>query len=75
MGGLLLNGLNGAKRLNGWNDWNVCSLRAGHIRQHRKKHQSQVKKSQTLDSVLSFLKLIHYPLSFILQKFSAISLK
>jgi hypothetical protein len=36
------NDLNGPKRLNGWNDWNGISLRAGHIRQHRKKHQSQV---------------------------------
>ena len=27
MGGLLLNNdLNGAKRLNGWNDWNGCSF-------------------------------------------------
>jgi hypothetical protein len=68
MGGLLLNGLNGAKRLNGWNDWNVCSLRAGHIRRHRKKHQSQVQTSETLkvDLCTSF-ELILYPFAFILS--------
>jgi hypothetical protein len=62
---VLNNGLNGAKRLNGWNDWNVCSLRAGHIRQHRKKHQSQVENSETLAFVFAFSKLILYPFAFI----------
>jgi hypothetical protein len=56
MGVLLLNnGLNGAKRLNGWNDWNVCSLRAGYICQHRKKHQSQVQTSEIFASMLALL--------------------
>ena len=68
MGGLLLNGLNGAKRLNGWNDWNVCSLRAGHSRQHRNKHQSQIQTSKILkvDLCPSF-ELILYPFAFILS--------
>jgi hypothetical protein len=56
-------GLNGAKRLNGWNDWNVCSLRAGHIRQHRNKHQSQIQTSKILNSLSPF---ILHPFAFIL---------
>ena len=76
MGGCYVdNGLNGAKRLNGWNDWNVCSLRAGHIRKHRNKHQSQIQTSEILMFIpfypssfrpYPFEKLILYPFAFIL---------
>jgi hypothetical protein len=31
------------------------SLRAGHIRQHRKKHQSQIQTSETLNSLSTFI--------------------
>jgi len=42
-------------------------LRAGHIRQHRNKHQSQVQTSEILKvDLCPFFELILYPFAFIL---------
>jgi hypothetical protein len=40
-------------------------LRAGHIRQHRKKHQSQIQTSETLNSLSPF---ILHPFALILSR-------
>ena len=60
MAGGSSNDLNGAKAIERLERLERYSLRAGHIRQHRNKHQSQIQNSETV-----------YPL-FILHPFAFI---
>ena len=78
MAGGSSNDLNGAKAIERLERLERYSLRAGHIRQHRNKHQSQIQTSEILDlcfrpflnlsfipSPLSFQIILH-PFAFIL---------
>ena len=69
MGGLLLNnGLNGAKRLNGWNDWNGIDCEQGIFVSIVRNTKPSRNLRNPNGRLFAFLKFILHPFAFILPE-------